>query len=282
MAVAVVAIGLAAAGGWWWFSTRREATIVSTAPPVLPSAARAEDREPQSLCPDTGTRAFDYDQLQVVVTQQEPFLCRVVVRTRAGGTLAEATQAAVSGEYVDLDADGAPELIVVADSGGSGGFTDWFVFTQRPEPRLAGMMMDACRIAAGPPIPGGRGRVLSTCDLAWAFHDGLCNACSPRPLVFYQLQAGQLTDANRLMVSEYDRYIADARKALDETELQEFTAATGDDDGGYQQDYVRGGVLGIVLAYRYSGRTDEARGVVERWWPAFDRDRILEEIVGSR
>ncbi len=269
----MVSLLVASCGG----SKSPEAPKPVPAPAPVPAkpAPNAADTDPENQCPkDNGVKKTRYGAFDVTVTRAEDD-CSVTVN--AGGALlaSDETGLAVDVESADLDKDGIPELLVVADSGGSSLHANNYVFTEKPAPRMVSMF-DGCgaRIAAA---PDGRRAVL-TCELSMNMMDGVCNGCSPRPRIYYMLEDGKLLRRNELFVAEYDRIIDLEVKELKPEDVQNFLATKDTGDGVYQNSPARDALMRIAAHYIYSGRDTQAKEVIDKNWPAFDRERIFDDL----
>jgi hypothetical protein len=182
-------------------------------------------------------------------------------------------------DYVDLDGDGAPELVVVAGSYGSGGYADSYVFSQTPRPRLIRAVREACPFQV---VKGAQAVALLTCELDFGSFDGLCNACSPRPAVYLRVEQGVLRDHSSDFASAYDSHISEQRKLLKPADLQAFLKSRSQDDALFERSDARALVLSIAIDYIYSGREAQARETLETMWPAWDRERVWADIINTR
>src|SRR6266850_2891165 len=273
-AIVVIGVNLARIG-----RTR----VAEQAPPSpheeAPSSYQiAEDSEPESYCPDApGTKSVHYGLFELEVERTADDICAFRVWKSKGPTLAMDEGAlAISAQYRDLDNDILPELIVVADSGGSGLHADTFVFTSKPQPRLVAKY-DGCatRVRVSPDGT----RALQTCDLGMNMFESVCNACSPRPAIFYVLEKGELRNVNANFVSEFDKEIEEEEQALKPEDVKNFLETKSEDDNEYIDAPARPIVLRIAVDYIFSGREAKAREVINKNWPAFDRERILQELT---
>src|SRR6185295_15887176 len=206
-----------------WLSNRAARETPASAPSPAPApapvaSAPAADAEPENACPsETGSKVARYGSFEVTLNREDG--CNVSVK--AGGALlaSDETGLAVYVQSVDLDRDGAAELLVVADSGGSSLHSNNYVFTEKPAPRLV-EMYDGCATRVRR-APDGR-PALETCTLGMNMMDGVCNGCSPRPLVYYMLEGGKLVRRNNLFAAVYDRRIAAEEKDIKPDEAEAF------------------------------------------------------------
>lgn len=253
---------------------------------LLTSVLGAQQAEKPNLCERRSrgkTVSITYGQLKLTVTEprSDAESCSFQVVSPAGDLLAhdEYADYIPQPEYADLDGDGTPELVVVAGSSGSGGYADSYVFSQAPQVRLLKAVKEACPVEV---VNGLTGRALVTCDLDFASFDGLCNACSPRPAVYLKLEQGQLRNRSSLYAREYDEHIAEVRKQLKEGDVQAFLKSRSANDDAYEGSTVRSSVLSILLDYVYSGRESQARQALQSLWPAWDRERVWDDVVNTR
>src|SRR5438874_1705534 len=96
-----------------------------------------------------GTINITFDKLRLAVSapkrDKDDSICSFRVIGPTGKVLARDEQLGIlQPQYVDLDGDGVPELIVVADSGGSGGYHNSYIFSQVPHPMLLIGIRDSC------------------------------------------------------------------------------------------------------------------------------------------
>lgn len=245
--------------------------------------ARAEDLKPVPLCAAAGDVAPDphvYGALTLTVQRTSANICTFTVTAADTtlGTLGQGADAAVTAQFIDLDADRQSELVVVADSRGTSGLAESFVFAQRPMPRLIGSIKGCAGEVTQLAELGTR--AIKSCDTSYNLFEGLCPTCGPRPLLFFALESGTLRSRGVLFSREFDTRITEQTNTLKEPDLAAFVASKTTADPAYVGSPVRGVVLSIAADYIYSGRSAEARAVLDRMWPAFDRDRVFMEILG--
>jgi hypothetical protein len=234
-----------------------------------------------------GTIAIQFGHLKLIVSDpghSKHETCSFRVVSDDGRALANDEHLGIlQPEYVDLDRDGIPELIVAADSGGSGAYHDSFVFSQSGRPRLVQSIKNSYPLHAVYDFRSNQGYALETGDLVFNSFEGLCNGCSPRPAIYLKLENGRLSDVSGHFKAEYDREIAKTRRDINNDDLKRFVKATSRDNDGYVSTVgPREAVLKIILDYLYSGREEQARAAVTEMWPGFDRDRVWKEIRKTR
>jgi hypothetical protein len=261
-------------------------TIVAVILFFMASALAAQPVEKQTLCERSSrvrTVSLTYGQFRLTVTapRNDTESCSFQVVSPAGDVLVhdEYADYIPQPEYVDLDGDGSAELVVVSGSNGSGGYADSYVFSQAPQVRLIQAIREACPVEVQ---DGPTGWAIVTCDLEFASFDGLCNACSPRPAVYLRLEQGRLRDRSSVFAREYDSHIAEVRKQLKDGDVPAFLKSRTPDDAAYEGSNARPSVLSIILDYLYSGREPQARQVLQTMWPAWDRERVWDDIVNTR
>jgi hypothetical protein len=287
-AVAVLLVGVALG---FWMSRRGTA-----APPLeveVPAEAtadagavlRPEDKAAVELCgPATEPRAENYGPVRVE-TSRDADQCTLDVRTTSGEPLQDARAldqssgiwASISAHYVDLDGDGVAELLLSGDSGGSGGFHDSWVVSQTPRPRMI-EFPSVCAVGVVG-APGG-GRALKTCVLGLEISGLDCNACRPKPMMFYRYAGGEFSQVNAEFITTYDESIAALARQLRADQLQAFVASKDASDPAYDAN-TRALVVHMAVDYVYSGRPEEARRTFEQMWPAWDRAAIVDEVIGT-
>ena len=110
-----------------------------TAPAPVPPAPSKPDVAPRNLCPaEQGSKTSRHGAFEVSVGRDEDDNCTLSVVADRRLLVADDSGAAVYVQSADLDGDGVQELIVIADSGRSGGDANRYVFTEKPVPRLVG------------------------------------------------------------------------------------------------------------------------------------------------
>lgn len=264
---------------------------VATAPAVE-EAPVTRDHEPEGaleLCgplTDPGTEGTEtFGAIRVTVSREDD-QCRLDLRTTGGERVegwdedarraASDSWASISAHSVDLDGDDVAELLLSGDSGGSGGYHDSWIVSQTPHPRAI-EFPHACGVRVVE-APGG-GRALHSCVLRLEVAGLDCNACQPRPPMFYRYKAGALTQVNAEFVKEYDAWIAELEKEITPDQLKEFLASKDADDPAYGT-ITRQLIVRMAVYYVYSDRPDEARRTLEQMWPVWDRASIVDEVIG--
>ena len=97
------------------------------------------------------------------------------------------------------------------------------------------------------------------------------------PTMVLRFQHGELFDVGSEFRDHFDDQIARLRSTLDASELRAFH----DGDKGSRRA-VKAAVIGIVWAYLYSGRENEAWGALVEMWPSADREPIRSAIIAAR
>ena len=64
--------------------------------------------------------------------------------------------------------------------------------------------------------------------------------------------------------------------------MQAFLKSRNANDDAYEHSKARPSVLRIIIDYVYSGREPQARQTVDTMWPAWDRERVWNDIVNTR
>lgn len=282
----VLVLGIAL-GIWVARSGQSSAPGGETAPDApLEEAApapRGEDAMPVELCgPLTEPRTEVYGRIRVEPSREDD-QCTLHVLTTGGEDFgyesiaqSSGSWAAIDAQYADLDGDGVAELLLSGDSGGSGGFHDSWIVSQAP-PRMIDLPSSCA--AEVVEAPGG-GRAVKTCNLGLEISGLDCNACRPKPRIYYRYANGEFTEANEPFVKEYDESIAFLARQLEADKLDAFVASKDAEDPAYDP-ITRQLVIHMAVDYVYSGRPEEARRTFEQMWPAWDRQAIIDEVIGT-
>jgi len=119
--------------------------------------------------------------------------------------------------------------------------------------------------------------------------DDLTYADLDAPTIVLRYEHGRLMDVSAEYQAQYDRQIAQMRAQLDAQALSDFRKSDGRLALGSVPgaDLVRlrktkAKVLGIVWAYLYSGRDQQAWAELSELWPAADADRAKAAILSCR
>jgi hypothetical protein len=251
----------------------------SAAPAIASAepASRPEDAERESVCPDNpGSRSITYGAVRLETRRDEFDGCGFTLFGSDGAVLAQNNEGSVivRAQYLDLDADAVPELLVVGESGGSLGLNDSILMTQ-----ASGVRVIELPGGAEPTIedaPDGDGRVLTMLDQSFVFVELMCNACSPRPRMFYRLEDGALRLRNSRYAVYYDQHIRELEAQVTPQEFDEFLKAAPNDEAAVNSSTAAMVVLRVAVDYAASGRIADAMRVLEERWPAWDRDRVSE------
>jgi hypothetical protein len=125
--------------------------------------------------------------------------------------------------------------------------------------------------------------VMRSADGAFDYFDELCHACTPFPIVYFELKAKSFVDVSKDHIAAYDKQIADARAEVKPDRLAAFLKVpnvTAEVKTNFTDTIPE--VLTIVFAYLYSGREAQAWQALDQMWPASDRERIRKLIVETR
>ena len=218
-----------------------------------------------------------------VISKDDPATkdCRFQV-TLKGRRLFEDTAYAIEREQeLDLDGDGAPELIFEGYSGGAHCcWTYWFVALGKIPGLIAKIENER-----GMDFRKGKDGAYDiwTLDGAFDYFDGMCHACTAFPTVVLRLEGGRLRDVSPDFRPDYDEQIAAARNRLDSEDFDAFVVVNRyDDTAKAQYQDAAKDVLAIVFGYLYSGRPALAWKALGEMWPAPDQGRIKKLILETK
>jgi len=99
------------------------------------------------------------------------------------------------------------------------------------------------------------------------------------PEVALDLANGKLVDVTPLCKPLFDSRIAQIKKQLLPKRLSQFKKRVGSTES---RNRTKGELLSIAFAYLYTGRSNEARKVVEDFWPNDKRDEIFNWMSHKR
>lgn len=183
----------------------------------------------------------------------------------------------------DVNGDGNTDIVLEGYGGGAHCCWTYYIVSLGPSPgRLFEFYNErGAKIVNNP--ADGRMEIL-TMDGAFDYFDFLSHAETPFPDVYLRLDGKSLIDVGSQHVAEYDRSLKHAKAKLDAKLLQEFKSASDRDAlaGPESNRRTASIVLQIIFDYLYSGREDQARGIVKKMWPLFDQDRIWKLILKTR
>ena len=165
----------------------------------------------------------------------------------------------------DLNGDGEPDAVVVDDSG-SVHYNDYIYsiisLGQKPGPiqQVEGIahFMDLNR--------AGKIEII-VADSLLGLH-GLSTPDSPSALLVLRLRGNTLEEVGAEFPNFYDDEI---KEDLAELKNSNVTVARAPNE--------QNKVLSIVLDYLYSGRSQQARSVLDQFWPPDDRESVRKDIV---
>jgi len=180
----------------------------------------------------------------------------------------------------DVDGDGHPEIVIEGYSGGAHCCWTYWIFSFKPTPRLLAKIENDRGIGFRDENGDGRIEIVGL-DGSFDYFDGLCHACTVFPSVFLRFEGGRMVDVSPQFVGMYDKEIAEYRHRLDAQKLAQFKKIV-DPNLQNVSDDAKAPILGIVLAYLYSGRSTQAWGELRRMWPESDYARIKREILAAR
>ena len=208
--------------------------------------------------------------------------CHATVADTAGKTIFEATDfgmsLALSG---DTMLNGEPGVIFEDFSGGAHCCWTYDFVSLGKQPGLINKLSNQQGIGFEKEANGQV--VMRSADGAFDYFDGLCHACTPFPIVYFELKGNSFVDVSKAHIAAYDKQIADARSELKPDRLAAFLKVPQVDaevKTSFPDTIPE--VLTIVFAYLYSGRQTQAWQALGEMWPASDRERIKKLILETR
>ena len=208
--------------------------------------------------------------------------CHATVTDAAHKTIFEATDFGMSLALGgDTTLNGDPGVVFESYSGGAHCCWTYYFVSLGKQPGLLARLSNQQGIGFEKDKDGNL--LMRSADGAFDYFDGLCHACTPFPMVFFELKGKSFVDVSQEHVAAYDKQIANARAELKPDRLAAFLKLTSFDDNTRPQftDTIPE-VLTIVFAYLYSGREAQAWQALDQMWPAFDHDRIKKLILDTR
>jgi hypothetical protein len=165
----------------------------------------------------------------------------------------------------DLNGDGEPDAVVVDDSG-SVHYND-YIYSIISLGQKPGPIQQVEGIAHFMDLNGDGKMEIIVADSLLGLH-GLSTPDSPSALLVLRLQGNTLEEVG----AEFPRFYDDEIKE-DLADLKNSTVSVAREPNEQYK------VLSIVLDYLYSGRPQQARNVLEQFWPADDRESVRKDIV---
>jgi hypothetical protein len=108
------------------------------------------------------------------------------------------------------------------------------------------------------------------------YFDGLCHACSPFPTVVYRFENGWLKHVTPQFCKEIEYGLKES--GIDGPDFVKFRNTPSGQKPDSSEDDVRSQIVGAAAQQMICGQEQEAEATINKTWPAWDKDRILEEI----
>jgi hypothetical protein len=211
-------------------------------------------------------------EVQAVADPSDPagMMCQVSIRSPNGEIVFDGDNN-VGGIDIDpitgkdLNGDGAPDAVVVDDSG-SVHYND-YIYSIISLGQKPGPIQQVEGIAHFMDLNGDGKMEIIVADSLLGLH-GLSTPDSPSALLVLRLQGSTLEEVGAEFTNFYDDEI---KEDLADLKKSNITVA--------REPNEQNKVLSIVLDYLYSGRSQQARSVLDQFWPADDRESVRKDIV---
>ncbi len=219
--------------------------------------------------------------------------CRVAVVSAAGATVFEAygTQAALEpATEHDVNDDGLKDAVISTATQGS---YSYYVVTLADPLRVMAQYTTSVPLHFEDRDGDGRLEIWAR-DFAFLRFDDLPAELTPQPLIIFRLKGETLHMVSQAFWPDYEQEIAQAKGRISKDILEKFsgspTAASDSDSkpkelSPHEKEAVvevKAEALGIVLAYLYGGRGQEAWKALDDMWPPLDKPRIRQMILKAR
>jgi hypothetical protein len=259
----------------------------------FPSCAQAQtDREPKDSCIGSEGRASKRIGSFLISVHAHPdqkeFMdeCAATISSADGKTVFQAHDhgtgiLSITGR--DINGDGEPEAVIEGWSGGAHCcYTYWIVSLGRNRRLIARLYNEEPIQFAD--LKHDSGIILVTVDGRFDYFDEMCHACSPFSSVYLKLEGDQLKDVSPEFWPRYQKEIDSQRGQLTSKELADFRKEWKKDQPNEQDTFeeTRQKVLGIVLAFLYGGKPEEAWKALDEMWPPGDKARMKDLILKTR
>jgi hypothetical protein len=181
----------------------------------------------------------------------------------------------------DVNADGTPDIVLEADSGGNHGIKTYYVVSLGERPGLVLKFDNDAVPAKFIQNEVSHRTEIRTWDGNFFMFDGMAAAFSAYPDVYLQIDGDRLHDISPEHKADYDIAIRTLRRSLPAAAFARFRVIheswqeAGEEEPASQ-------VLHIAVAYLYSGRLSLARKTIREMWPPFDQERIWQLILKTR
>ena len=198
-------------------------------------------------------------------------------------------------EHADVDGDGAPELIIRTEAGGSAGCATLH-FVQVAPPKLL-KTISACEGISVEDV-NHDGRTVIVAHDGFYLSDTNCHACQPNVPVYLRFEDGKLRDVSSEYQAQYDQVIAELRAKLRPKYIEALLSARNEREIQFLRGFnmaseadaakepyeelasdAHNYVLRIVVYYLFSGREQQAWQALDEMWPAWDRERVKADIL---
>jgi len=179
----------------------------------------------------------------------------------------------------DINGDGEPDVVLVSYSGGAHCCWTYHIISLGKKPGLI-REFENRDTASFEDLKGNGQLEIVIRDGTFDFGFGLDHASSVFPVLIVQLQGSEFLDVSSDFWPTYEKEIQQARENLTDGRIQEFlhSEATGN---VYELEHERtkSSILLVFLDYLYGGKQDEAKKLLNKWWPLNSQEQTWSEIM---
>jgi len=214
--------------------------------------------------------------------QGEDFRCRAVLTSSGGKEITIAEDWALSVDSIsggDLNADGAPDIILDGYTGGAQCCYTYVFVSLGSTPQVLRALHNQFPLTFERQGDGSL-RIDAQEGVFDYFLVPHQQAVIPRLVL--QMEGSKLQDVSGRFAEIYDKQIEDARSQLVPADLEKFRKSNYGDRLFMDQVSTVRPVLTIVLNYLYSGREEKAWQALNELWPASDVARVKSLILERR
>ena len=179
----------------------------------------------------------------------------------------------------DINGDGEPDAVLVSYSGGAHCCWTYHIIRLGKNPGLIAEFENQSSAEFKDLKTDGQYEIVIW-DGSFDYGLGMAHAFSVFPRLIVQLRGNEFVDVSSDFWPKYRKEVEHARKEIDDKRLQAFRQydpTSGEDDLKYLQ--AKHEILSTILDYVYGGKTDEAKSLLDHWWPKESQEQVWNEIM---